>query len=94
MGRSKCLGLLKCSFDKHLNYLGPVSCFYPEFPLCTLLGAAGTEGVVVGSMFTEMAGSIFGPKPKKVTKPHGGIIENSSGRYPGRGEQDQWDWEG
>ena len=34
-------------------------------PLCTLLGAAGTEGVVVGSMFTEMAGSIFGPQAKE-----------------------------
>lgn len=37
-----------------------------NFPLCTLLGAAaGTEGVVVGSMFTEMAGSISGPQAKE-----------------------------
>ena len=35
-------------------------------PLCTLLGAAaGTEGVVECSMFTEMAGSIFGPQAKE-----------------------------
>ena len=46
-------------------------------------------------MFTEMAGSISGPQPRKVTKPHGGIIENTSGRCVlAEGKGDQWAWEG
>ena len=49
-----------CSFDKHLGYLGPVSCFSPSWiPLGYTVGVTVVvEGLAVGSPFVSILSSL------------------------------------
>ena len=54
------------SYDMHLNYLEPVSCFSPSWiPLwCTAGAASVADGLMASTSFvyTHLAGGIFGPQ--------------------------------